>query len=83
MARITSMGDTVDSTLEITIEFSEEEAEQIFSNAIKDFILEEKSPEVLAKLVMTNAQQQMEQEYEEEQYTPKPRRRRRKPKGNR
>ena len=33
------MGETVDSTLEITIEFSEEEAEQIFSNAIKDFIL--------------------------------------------
>jgi len=82
MARITGM-DESNGNLEITIEFSEEEAEQIFSNAIKDFVLEEKSPEVLAKLVMQQAQQQIDEEFEAEQYTPKPRRRRRKPKGNR
>jgi len=82
MARITGM-DESNGNLEITIEFSEEEAEQIFSNAIKDFVLEEKSPEVLAKLVMQQAQQQIDDEYEAEQYTPTPRRRRRKPKGNR
>ena len=82
MAKINGM-DEVDGMLEISILFEESEAEEIFSKAIKDFVLEKKSPEVLARLVMTQAQQKAEYEEEQEDYTPRPKRRRRKPKGNR
>lgn len=82
MAKINGM-DEVDGMLEISILFEESEAEEIFSKAIKDFVLEKKSPEVLARLVMSQAQQKAEYEEQQENYTPSPRRRRRKPKGNR
>jgi hypothetical protein len=82
MAKINGM-DEVDGMLEISILFEDSEAEEIFSKAIKDFVLEKKSPEVLARLVMTQAQQKAEYEDEQEDYTPRPKRRRRKPKGNR
>lgn len=77
MANIVDMQQDSDGSCFITIKLDEIEAEQIFSNALKDFVLEEKSAEALAKLVMSQAQQEVE--FEEPEPTPAPKRRRRKP----